>query len=185
MTFFINSWSHTWGRRPYSHRCSARDNGLLAVFTFGEGYHNFHHAFQHDYRNGVKAWQFDPTKWCIWLLHRAGLATDLRRVSEHKILMAQVAEQQRQISAQLAQKPESLAEQVNGLVESAYLRLQSAADRWATLQEEYRRARAMRKEISRERLRELRREFRAAAANAQEAFRNWRKAQKWALLQLA
>ena len=52
----------------------------MAWFTFGEGYHNFHHEFQHDYRNGVKPWQFDPTKWAIWLLHRLGLARHLRRV---------------------------------------------------------------------------------------------------------
>jgi stearoyl-CoA desaturase (delta-9 desaturase) len=34
---------------------------LLALLTMGEGYHNYHHEFQHDYRNGVKPWQFDPT----------------------------------------------------------------------------------------------------------------------------
>jgi stearoyl-CoA desaturase (delta-9 desaturase) len=34
----------------------------MALLTFGEGYHNYHHEFQHDYRNGVKPWQWDPTK---------------------------------------------------------------------------------------------------------------------------
>src|SRR3546814_1169115 len=63
------------------------------LFTFGEGYHNFHHEFQHDYRNGVKAWQFDPTKWCIWLLHKVQLARQLRRVPYEKILLTEVAEQ--------------------------------------------------------------------------------------------
>jgi fatty-acid desaturase len=38
---------------------------FLALLTMGEGYHNYHHEFQHDYRNGVKPWQFDPTKWLI------------------------------------------------------------------------------------------------------------------------
>jgi len=32
----------------------------MALFTFGEGYHNYHHEFQHDYRNGVKPWQWEP-----------------------------------------------------------------------------------------------------------------------------
>jgi stearoyl-CoA desaturase (Delta-9 desaturase) len=47
-TFLINSACHTIGRQPYSTRCSARDSLLLALFTFGEGYHNYHHEFQRE-----------------------------------------------------------------------------------------------------------------------------------------
>lgn len=83
-TFFINSLCHYLGKRPYSSRCSARDSWLMALFTFGEGYHNYHHEFQHDYRNGVKPWQFDPTKWIIWTLSKLGLADKLRRVPAEK-----------------------------------------------------------------------------------------------------
>ena len=89
-TFFINSLCHTVGRQPYSSKHSARDSALMAIFTFGEGYHNYHHEFQHDYRNGVKAWQWDPSKWTIWLLARLGLAADLRRVPESRILLAEM-----------------------------------------------------------------------------------------------
>ena len=39
---------------------------VMAVLAFGEGYHNYHHSFPFDYRNGVKPWQFDPAKWIIW-----------------------------------------------------------------------------------------------------------------------
>jgi stearoyl-CoA desaturase (delta-9 desaturase) len=46
----------------------------------GEGYHNYHHEFQHDYRNGVKPWQWDPTKWLIWSFSKIGLTSGLRRV---------------------------------------------------------------------------------------------------------
>ena len=53
-TFFINSLCHTIGRQPYSSSHSARDSAIMAFLTFGEGYHNYHHEFQHDYRNGVK-----------------------------------------------------------------------------------------------------------------------------------
>src|SRR5205085_11134457 len=94
-TFCINSLCHTVGRRPYSSRCSARDSWLMAVLTFGEGYHNYHHEFQHDYRNGVKPWQFDPTKWSIWLLNRLGMTSQLRRVPAEKIMLAEIAEKQR------------------------------------------------------------------------------------------
>ncbi len=88
-TFLINSACHTIGRQPYSTRCSARDSMFLALFTFGEGYHNYHHEFQHDYRNGVKPWQIDPTKWIIWTLSKVGLVRNLRRVSPDKIRAAQ------------------------------------------------------------------------------------------------
>ncbi len=101
-TFLINSLCHTMGQRPYDSRTSARDSWLMALFTFGEGYHNYHHTFQHDYRNGVKPWQFDPTKWCIWLLEKAGLVRDLRKVSEEKIILAELREAKRQAEARLA-----------------------------------------------------------------------------------
>ena len=94
-TFCINSLCHTVGKRPYSSRCSARDSWMMALVTFGEGYHNYHHEFQHDYRNGVKPWQFDPTKWAIWLMSKIGLTEGLRRVPDDKILAAQERERQR------------------------------------------------------------------------------------------
>lgn len=91
-TFFINSMCHTVGHRPYSTKCSARDSAVMALFTFGEGYHNYHHEFQHDYRNGVRLSNFDPTKWVIWTLSKLGLVSDLRRVPEEKILLAEMNE---------------------------------------------------------------------------------------------
>jgi stearoyl-CoA desaturase (delta-9 desaturase) len=90
-TFLINSACHTMGRQPYSTKCSARDSFLLALFTFGEGYHNYHHEFQYDYRNGVKPWQADPTKWIIWTLSKLGLTRGLRRVPSDKIEAAEQA----------------------------------------------------------------------------------------------
>jgi stearoyl-CoA desaturase (delta-9 desaturase) len=100
-TFFINSLCHTIGRQPYSTRCSARDSFVMSLVTFGEGYHNYHHEFQHDYRNGVKAWNFDPTKWAIWLLSKVGLASDLRRVPDTKVLLAEMAEARRRANQEL------------------------------------------------------------------------------------
>src|SRR3954465_10419390 len=90
-TFLINSACHTIGRQPYSTRCTARDSLLMALLTFGEGYHNYHHEFQHDYRNGVKPWHFDPTKWMIWTLSKMGLAGSLRRVPTDTIAAARLS----------------------------------------------------------------------------------------------
>lgn len=87
--FLIHRVCHSIGRRPYSKTHSGRDNWVCSLFTFGEGYHNFHHAFQSDYRNGVKWWQFDPTKWAIRTLEWLGLASDLRRTPDSLIRSAE------------------------------------------------------------------------------------------------
>lgn len=90
-TWFINSLAHTWGARTYSQELSAVDNYIIALLTFGEGYHNFHHTFANDYRNGIRWYHFDPTKWLIWTLNKCGLARNLRKNShyflEEKLLL--------------------------------------------------------------------------------------------------
>ena len=80
-TWFINSLAHIWGSKPYSSEHSAVNNFILAHLTFGEGYHNYHHTFSGDYRNGVRWYQFDPPKYLIWLMSKIGLASDLQRVN--------------------------------------------------------------------------------------------------------
>ncbi|MDH3816420.1 MAG: fatty acid desaturase, partial [Acidobacteriota bacterium] len=78
-TFLINSAAHIWGSQPYSTAHSARDNWFLSFLSFGEGYHNYHHSFQADYRNGPRLYNWDPSKWLIWSLQKMGLATGLKR----------------------------------------------------------------------------------------------------------
>lgn len=89
-TFFINSLCHMFGSRPYTDENTARDNPWLAIFTWGEGYHNYHHHFQYDYRNGVKWWQYDPTKWFILGLSKIGLAKNLKTVDDLTIRHAEL-----------------------------------------------------------------------------------------------
>ena len=84
-TFFINSLCHFVGNRPYDYKSSARDSWFVSLFTFGEGYHNYHHTFQWDYRNGVKWFAFDPSKWIIKLLSFIGITYDLRETKEYLI----------------------------------------------------------------------------------------------------
>ena len=79
-TFCINSLAHLWGSQPYSRSNTSRDNWALSLVTLGEGYHNYHHSFEWDYRNGPRWFNWDPTKWLIWSLSRLGLASSLRRV---------------------------------------------------------------------------------------------------------
>jgi len=171
MTFCINSLCHWIGDRPYSGKCSARDSFLMAVFTFGEGYHNYHHEFQYDYRNGVKPWQFDPTKWTIWTLNKLGLVRNLRTVSEDRILKAQVAEQQRRIEQKLAQRSTPMGESLTAMFHSAQQSMHDAHARWEHALEQWRHAAERRHEHSRERRRELRRELDEAASRLREALR--------------
>lgn len=84
-TWFINSLAHMWGTQPYSREHSAVNNMIIALLTWGEGYHNYHHTFARDFRNGAYWYQFDPTKWLIWLGSRIGLTRGLRRVSRPTI----------------------------------------------------------------------------------------------------
>jgi stearoyl-CoA desaturase (delta-9 desaturase) len=175
LTFLINSWSHTWGRRPYSSQCTARDNGVLAWLTFGEGYHNFHHAFQYDYRNGVKPWQFDPTKWCIWLLRQVGLARQLRQVPAETILLAEIAERRRLLAAKLRAVPAPVSESIQGLLIAAQERLQHAAAEWERCKAEYRLAAELKMDTSRERVARVRKAFDDARKHLRAAIRDWRR----------
>ena len=137
MTFFINSLCHTIGRQPYSDRCSARDSGIMAIFTFGEGYHNYHHEFQHDYRNGVKWWQWDPTKWTIWTLEKLHLVRGLRRVPEEKVLLSQLADTRRRLNARLACNKTVLNARLRELLQSSDAKLHQLGERWAVLKAQY------------------------------------------------
>ena len=83
-TYLINSAAHIWGSRNYDPEQTARDNWFISLFTFGEGYHNYHHTFAWDYRNGIKWYHWDPTKWLIRLCSWLGLASGLRFCSAYR-----------------------------------------------------------------------------------------------------
>lgn len=88
-TFCINSLAHVWGDATFSDQRTPRDNWLISLITFGEGYHNFHHEFPYDYRNGIHLFDWDPTKWLINIAWVLGLAFDL------KVFPADIIEQGR------------------------------------------------------------------------------------------
>jgi stearoyl-CoA desaturase (delta-9 desaturase) len=91
-TWFINSLAHTWGDKPFSQEHSAVNNYVISFLTFGEGYHNYHHTYANDYRNGVYWYQFDPTKWLIWGLSKIGLTSNLKRVDKFTIKKRMIIE---------------------------------------------------------------------------------------------
>jgi stearoyl-CoA desaturase (delta-9 desaturase) len=78
-TFCINSICHLWGKQSHGTEDSSRDSWWISLLTFGEGYHNYHHTYLRDYRNGPKWYNFDPSKWLIFGLSKLRLAYNLQR----------------------------------------------------------------------------------------------------------
>ena len=82
ITFTINSLAHSVGHRRFATRDDSRNNLVLAVLTFGEGWHNNHHFYPGSARQGFAWWEFDITYYLLRLLQSLGLIWDLRPVPE-------------------------------------------------------------------------------------------------------
>jgi stearoyl-CoA desaturase (delta-9 desaturase) len=137
LTFLINSVAHAFGPQPYSDEHSARDNGWLAFLTYGEGYHNFHHQFAHDYRNGVRWWHWDPSKWIICSLSWLGLTRKLKRTPAVVIQRARLAMQFRRVEASLKHKGSSLPhvdlERLRSTIAREYEQFTATVAAWSRL----------------------------------------------------
>jgi stearoyl-CoA desaturase (delta-9 desaturase) len=170
LTWFVNSLAHTWGEQTYSREQSAVDNYILAFLTVGEGYHNYHHTFAADYRNGHRWYHFDPTKWTIWTLSKLGQSWDLTRYSPYKVRRRLLQEDKKLLLEALAHRAHRrkahLERRIHRVAESALeklSRLTAFADQLSRLRQE----RAARAEVraTRRQLRDLehrlRRDFRA------------------------
>jgi stearoyl-CoA desaturase (delta-9 desaturase) len=141
-TWFINSMAHMWGSQPYTDENTARDNPVLALLTYGEGYHNFHHIFQNDYRNGIKWWHWDPTKWLIASLSALKLATGLKRVPDLWIQRAQLAMQFKRMEAALAKGrargyADEQVERLKARVAEEYAAFRKSLEEWAKVRDEW------------------------------------------------
>jgi len=137
-TFFINSLAHMWGAQPYTDDNTARDNWVVALLTYGEGYHNFHHLFPHDYRNGVRWWQWDPSKWFIHVAQWFGLASNPKRVPSFKIQRARLETQFRRAELQLAQQSSAgQADELRRRITEEYEAFCSAVSAWTQWREQW------------------------------------------------
>ena len=90
-TFSINSLCHFFGRRAYDTGDESRNLSWLAIPTWGEAWHNNHHAFPTSYRHGLKRWQIDPSAGVIRLLELTGLAWDVVRVDPARRVAKELA----------------------------------------------------------------------------------------------
>ena len=84
-TVSINSLCHFFGRRDYETNDQSRNLAWLAIPTWGEAWHNNHHAFPTSYRHGLRRWQIDPSAGVIRVLELLGLAWDVVRVGEARL----------------------------------------------------------------------------------------------------
>jgi stearoyl-CoA desaturase (delta-9 desaturase) len=84
-TFSINSLCHFFGRRDYETGDQSRNLAWLAIPTWGEAWHNNHHAFPTSYRHGLRRWQLDPSAGVIRILELLGLAWDVVRIPPERV----------------------------------------------------------------------------------------------------
>ena len=78
VTWSVNSICHMWGSRPYESHDHSRNNFLVGVLAFGEGWHNNHHGFPTSARHGLKWWQPDLSYGIIWTMSKIGLVWNVR-----------------------------------------------------------------------------------------------------------
>jgi stearoyl-CoA desaturase (delta-9 desaturase) len=168
-TFSINSVAHLVGKQPYSDKSSARDSFLTALISMGEGYHNFHHTFPSDYRNGVRAHQWDPTKWTLRALAMVGLAKNLRRASRAAVVRARLSMDERRVPMD---RLSPAARERLRLIRAA---LDHALNRWNAIVAQ---VEAIKREASaqaRQLIRALRAELREVSRELAEAYASWQK----------
>jgi fatty-acid desaturase len=77
-TWLVNSATHLWGRRRFPTRDDSTNLWWVALLTFGEGWHNNHHAHPTSARHGLAWYEFDINWICIWMLKKLDLLTDLK-----------------------------------------------------------------------------------------------------------
>jgi len=80
VTWSVNSICHTFGGRPYSTKDASRNNWLVGLLAFGEGWHNNHHAFPRSAFHGMEWWQFDLSSWLIRGLEATNLVWNVQRI---------------------------------------------------------------------------------------------------------
>jgi stearoyl-CoA desaturase (delta-9 desaturase) len=165
-TFLINSFCHMFGNQPYSDKTSARDSFILSIFTYGEGYHNFHHKFQADYRNGIKWYHWDPTKWFIRLMSFLGLTHRLKRAGSEEILKAQLLMAEKTAASTV---PATLP-----TVMSLRIRVEESQERLRRLHAEYKQSKNDFAQNSHERYIRLKAEVKMAKIEFKMAYAQWK-----------
>jgi sn-1 stearoyl-lipid 9-desaturase len=91
-TWLVNSAAHKFGYRSYVSRDDSRNCWWVALLSFGEGWHNNHHAFPRSARHGLRWWEFDQNYLTLWILERLGLVRDVRATDHVRGVRARTAD---------------------------------------------------------------------------------------------
>lgn len=173
-TFTINSLAHKIGSQPWSEENTARDSWVISLISFGEGYHNYHHAFQTDYRNGIRWFNFDPGKWLIFGLHKVHLAKDLRRTPDDTAIRRRFKERKEAYALWVEQeaKPKALqvSETLKGRMENAQARMEEVLEEFTRARRQWTAAKA---EATREELKALKKSLRHTRRSVKATMREW------------
>ncbi len=179
-TWFINSLAHIWGSKPYSTEHSAVNNFILALLTYGEGYHNYHHTFSGDYRNGVRWYQFDPPKYLIWLASKVGLASDLQRVNRVAIHKKLVAADRKLMLEHLSGVELPSVTDIVTRMEQTY---ESLTEKLSEMKADIDRYRALKRDQARKEMKVVKARIREMKRNIREDMREWERLCKHVLRQ--
>lgn len=99
-TFCVNSLAHFLGDTTFDDEHTPRDHFITALVTMGEGYHNMHHSFPQDYRNAIMYYQYDPTKWLIWVCSLVGLTYDLKVFPANEMTKGRIYMEEKKLEAE-------------------------------------------------------------------------------------
>jgi len=170
-TWFINSLAHYWGSRSYTREISAVDNYVIALLTFGEGYHNYHHVFASDYRNGIRWYHYDPTKWLIWGLSKLGLASTLRTFNSFSVKRRLVEEDKKLMLEKLKNKISNQKETIELHVNQLYERITKRISESNNKRLEF--INAKKEKIAKWKLKRIKLEFKQQKRGFYEDWRGW------------
>jgi stearoyl-CoA desaturase (delta-9 desaturase) len=188
-----------FGTQPWSDANTSRDNWFISFFTFGEGYHNYHHAFQSDYRNGTLWYNFDPGKWLIWSFSKLGVTHSLGKARPDVIMRRRFEESRSKLAIRLDalgtaasekvaqwekdwnEKSQTMSTTMHAKLEEAEMRLETSLVELRESQREWADAQRKRFEASSEELRlaakrevkELKRMFREKKKAAKASMAEW------------
>ncbi len=176
-TFLINSLCHFMGKQPYSLGDTSRDSPFVALLTCGEGYHNFHHRFQYDYRNGVRWYHYDPTKWLIKTLQALRLAKGLCKASDLHIFKARLDVQRVLAEQRLAGLSQEFREAMNSKIHTTYETLLAAHASWGNLRAEYRSAKGSKGNKRKELTFRLKQDLQQASSDYVDTRASWARLQ--------
>lgn len=175
-TFSINSFAHLIGRQPYSDKDSSRDSWILALVTYGEGYHNYHHRFPTDYRNGIRFFHWDPTKWIVKGMSAMGLTYNLRKMPYETILRARLKMDEKRLMSRINRHdaakrvPNELVTAARERIEVAYANFKALRTEYAA---EYERVRQAKIEGISHRIAGLQQSLESARLRVEEAAAHW------------